>query len=537
MGAGSLEGMPRQAVEHLLHTARRHLDMEAAFLAELTDSDQIYQATSGADSFTIHEGGSLPRVGSYCQYVLESGEPWVVRDTEDDERARRLAITSAGGFGAYIGVPVHLPDGRPFGTLCCLSHMAKPDLGDREVAVLEALADTLAFHVAQLEDHAGRIAELEAHTEELTRAVRQSELRLGLFAEVIDASETPTLVIDPATLTIDFANAAAASLMGVAPHEAVDVPLWDLHPAWTEEEVRELLGPLTDGTAETVRSEQDPREGWPPLEVIAQVVTTASGDTMILWSALDITEHREVERRLERTAEREHAAAEQLRQLEQLRYGLLSAVSHELRTPLTAILGTVATLRERSVPAVVSDKLMERLAVNADRLNRLLTDLLDLNEFMHRTGRVQRERVRLDELVRGALDQLELDGPDPVLDLEPVEAEVAPSRFERVVLCLVTNAAIHSEEPEPVEIRLTRSDGGALLVVSDKGSGVAPEDREAVFRPFWQGETAPAHSPGVGIGLSVVAAFSELHGGRTWVEDATDGGAAFHVWFPLGTTD
>lgn len=180
---------------------------------------------------------------------------------------------------------------------------------------------------------------------------------------------------------------------------------------------------------------------------------------------------------------------------------------------------------------------MERLAVNAERLDRLLADLLDLNEFTHGMGRVRRERVRLDEFVRTALDGIELEGPDPVLDLEPVEAEVAPAKFERIVLSLVTNAVVHGDDRAPAEISLRRSEGGALLVVSDRGAGVDPGDQEAVFEPFWQGGTAPAHSPGVGIGLSLVGAFAELHGGRAWVEDAPGGGAAFHVWLPRRSSD
>ncbi len=528
--------LPRRAVEHLLQTARRHLGMEGAFLAEVTASEQIYRATSDAESFTILEGGSLPRVESYCQYVVESGEAWVVPDTGRDERARRLAITDAGEFGAYIGVPVVLPDGQPFGTLCCLSHEARPDLGDRDVAVLEALAETLAFHVTQLEERSERIAELEAHAGELTRAVRQSELWVGLFSEVTDASETPTLVLDPATLTIDFANEAASSLLGVPAHVAAGTAVWVHREGWTEEGVRGRLRPLLEGTAQTVRYEEDAGGDWPAVDVMAQRITPVDGNDLILWTARDITAQRAVERQLRRTVEREREATERLRRLDEVRDGFLSAISHELRTPLTAILGCVQTLREREgeLTEQVAEQLMERLAANAERLDRLVADLLDLNEFTGGAVRPVRERVRLDELVRAAVDALGGAGPPPVLELAPVEAEVAPAGFERVVTNLLDNATVHASGDEAPQVRLTASGGGALLVVSDRGAGVAPANRQDVFRPFWQGPTAPTHSPGVGIGLSLVAAFCELHGGRAWVEEPPGGGAAFHVWVPCG---
>lgn len=103
---------------------------------------------------------------------------------------------------------------------------------------------------------------------------------------------------------------------------------------------------------------------------------------------------------------------------------------------------------------------------------------------------LRHERVRLDELVRSAVEQVELEA-------------------------------------------LRRADGGALLVVADEGPGVPPEHHEAVFDPFWQGPTASTHRPGTGIGLSLVAAFTELHRGRYSVKAGPGGGAEFHVWVPL----
>ena len=525
--------LPRRAVEHLLQTARRHLGMQGAFLAELTENQQIYRATSEAESFTVLEGGSVPRVESYCQYVVDTGRAWVVRDTARNQRARRLAITAAGEFGAYIGVPVVLPDGTPFGTLCCLSHEARPDLGDRDVAVLEALAETLAFHVAQLEERSGRIADLEAHADDLGRAVRQSELWVGLFSEMTDASETPTLVLDPATLTIDFANAAASHLLGVPAHEAVGTAVWRHREDWTEQEARDRLRPLVDGSEESIRYEQDAGDGWPAIDVVAQRMALGDGDELILWTARDITSQREAEARLRRTAEREREANERLRRLDEVRDAFLSAVSHELRTPLTAVLGCVQTLHERELTPQVAEHLMQRLSVNAERLDRLITDLLDLNEFTGGAVQLERQQVRLDELVRAVVRGRDGQGPAPDLELAPVEAEVAPRRFERVVANLLANAAVHAAGERGPLVRLAASGGGALLVVTDRGTGVPAEHRQDVFQPFWQGPTAPAHSPGVGIGLSLVSAFSELHGGRTWVDDAPGGGAAFHVWIPV----
>jgi signal transduction histidine kinase len=71
-----------------------------------------------------------------------------------------------------------------------------------------------------------------------------------------------------------------------------------------------------------------------------------------------------------------------------------------------------------------------------------------------------------------------------------------------------------------------------LIVVEDAGAGIPPQLRAALFEPFRQGPDAPSHAPGVGIGLTLVARFAELHGGRAWVQDRPGGGASFRVLLP-----
>ena len=87
----------------------------------------------------------------------------------------------------------------------------------------------------------------------------------------------------------------------------------------------------------------------------------------------------------------------------------------------------------------------------------------------------------------------------------------------------------HTPPGSRIWIRVEPSDGGALLTVEDDGPGVPPELKAEIFEAFRRGPSTSEHSPGVGVGLSLVARFAELHGGRAWVDDRTGGGASFKV--------
>jgi len=118
------------------------------------------------------------------------------------------------------------------------------------------------------------------------------------------------------------------------------------------------------------------------------------------------------------------------------------------------------------------------------------------------------------------------------VEAEEVVLAVDTAKVERIVENLVVNTARHTPAGSGIWVRVRAQDGGVLIAVEDQGEGVPEELKEAIFEPFRQGPHRSRHSPGVGIGLSLVARFAELHGGRAWVEDRPGGGASFQVFLP-----
>jgi signal transduction histidine kinase len=249
----------------------------------------------------------------------------------------------------------------------------------------------------------------------------------------------------------------------------------------------------------------------------------------------DITEQREAREAMNVAFEQEREASRRLRALDEMKNTFLAAVSHELRTPLAAILGLALTLEreELELDPVESRELLRRLASNARKLNRLLSDLLDLDRLGRGILEPRRRPTDVAELVRQVIENSDAIDADRLrLDLEPVVAELDAAKVERIVENLVANAIRHTPAGAAIWIRTRSADGGVMVAVDDDGPGIPDDLRAAVFEPFRQVPGRNVHAPGVGIGLSLVARFAELHGGRAWVEPREGGGSSFRVLIP-----
>jgi signal transduction histidine kinase len=117
-------------------------------------------------------------------------------------------------------------------------------------------------------------------------------------------------------------------------------------------------------------------------------------------------------------------------------------------------------------------------------------------------------------------------------DLTSVTIPIDGAKVERIVENLLANTVRHTPATSTVWVSVREDARGVVIAVDDDGPGVAPDMADTIFEPFRQGPDAPQHSPGVGVGLTLVRRFAELHGGRAWVEPREGGGASFRVFLP-----
>jgi PAS domain S-box-containing protein len=238
----------------------------------------------------------------------------------------------------------------------------------------------------------------------------------------------------------------------------------------------------------------------------------------------DITERREAEERLVA--------------LDRLKNTLLHTLSHDLKEPLTAMLGAASTLErlDRELDPAERADLLRTLVERTRGMNELLTDLLDLDRLDRGIFEPRRFPVDLDSLVRTLVGRCDaLRGRRVEVLSEVCVANVDVTKVERMVENLLTNAGRHTPPGTRVWVRVWSNEAGATIAVEDDGPGVSDELKAAIFEPFRRGPDPL--EPGSGIGLSLVARFAELHGGRAWVEDREGGGASFRILLPEPASD
>ncbi len=230
--------------------------------------------------------------------------------------------------------------------------------------------------------------------------------------------------------------------------------------------------------------------------------------------------------------------AELLRATERLQTALLNSISHDLRTPLVSITGALSSLQEDDIELdeAARRSLVENAREEAERLNRLVGNLLDMTRIEAGALKVAREPCDVQDVIGAALEPLDDQLRNRPLTVNvPSDVPLVPLDFVLVVQVLVNlldNALKYSAPETPIEV-LARVDGTeAHIQVADRGVGIPSGDLERAFDKFYRVQQ-PGQVAGTGLGLSICKGIVEAHGGRIWANNRDGGGTVVTVALPL----
>lgn len=246
--------------------------------------------------------------------------------------------------------------------------------------------------------------------------------------------------------------------------------------------------------------------------------------------------------------ERRKMEADKLRELDQLKSSFFANISHEFRTPLTLILGPIEDFLAKQDFARHRE-ILQRMQRNAQRLQRLINQLLDLSKLEAGSARLNLKKIDINHFVKALVNsfsswaerteiKVQIKLPDQVM-----LGTLDPDKFEKILTNLVSNALKFTKPGGKIVVQAGIFDGKSLgknefleLKVSDNGIGISKELHEKIFDRFYQVDSSTTRGhEGTGIGLALTKDLVELHGGRIFLESEAGKGATFTVQIPLAS--
>jgi len=343
-------------------------------------------------------------------------------------------------------------------------------------------------------------------------------------AALLDGSADGVAVVDSDLRLVRF-NTAMADLCGLSPDalgsyapavlrfaSPAGEPLVDGH--------HPLAVAVADAAPSTldVRMRVDDAERW-VSGTFSPIRDGESGRVaLVLVTARDVTSRKETEA---------------------MQRDFVSIVSHELRTPLTAIKGFAKTLLQRDATLAADARREYLTTVNeqADRLARLVEDLLQVSRIDAKRLKIERDQIDLGVMVKDLANQFgeKWAGREILVEGDGAAPAYADRRkIEEVLINLIDNAVKYSTAPEPVTVRIRSGVDEIECTVEDHGFGIAPEDAKNLFQRFQRVSTPETRDiGGTGLGLYIVKGLIEAHGGHVWVDSVPGSGSTFGFTLPV----
>jgi PAS domain S-box-containing protein len=506
--------------EYLLEISRAmsaRLDLSSLLELTLKSAVEILAGQAGLITLRRNDGSFVPQasIGLPINAVPLFEPLW--RDLDSDRRGSgisdmslRLALASKAArvpLRQVVALPLELGEDVIGYIFIFRGRGAAFSSNDRQV--LGAFADQAAIAVQN------------------ARLYQQVNTERERLNAIIENSGDGVMIVNPYRI-IQTWNKALANMTGISAEVAIGRPCYEVLNLHTKQGVSvchtacPLVNPPEDGRlyAEGIHYRADGlaltlADNYSPQK------NEEGHTTQIIANVRDVT---------------------RLQEAEDLKQTLLSIISHELKTPVSIIKGYAGTLAREDADWD-QDTLADGLAVieeEADRLDRLITNLLEASRLQTGGFKLRLSYLDLADMAKTAVENLQATTDEHIFEVDfPPDYPPIRGDFERlreVLTNLIGNAIKYSPEGGLIKVGgMPGKNNTVRLYVSDEGIGISPADQERIFERLYRVDNRLARqAPGTGLGLFLVKAVVEAHGGQVWVESTPGKGSTFWVELPVG---
>lgn len=498
-----------------------HAEEGAILLVDAERDELVIQAALGAEE-PVPVGGvpsGLRPTDGLAGWIIQNRAAVVVDDVTADERW--VSTGADANRHSALGVPLIAGDevlGAMLLTDSRVGRFTPEQLSLVEAAGIQAAG---AIQNANLYDL------IRQQAERLGMMMREAQIEVAKQQSMLESIADGVLVAE-ASGAIVMANLPTARILGIPRAELMGKSVDDLYGAY---------GEAGDAWVRTLKSWADEPQALGPqsffrdrMETNGQVISIHASPVFAnnrYFGAIaifrDITKEAEIDR---------------------MKSEFVSTVSHELRTPMTSIKGYAdLILMGVAGPLNASQRpLLDVIKKNADRLQLLVNDLLDISRIETGKTKLSRQPLAMAPLIESVVNEhlrgrLQHEGKDIAVftDIEPSLplADADAEKVTRVLTNLIDNAVNYTPAGGQIHVRAWGNDRFVYVSVRDTGIGIAREDQERIFERFYRVEHDAVHAvPGTGLGLSIVKSLVDMHGGEMALDSQPGKGSTFTFSLP-----
>ncbi|MEN8240708.1 MAG: GAF domain-containing protein [Chloroflexota bacterium] len=486
-----LDDVLKRILEQVIHA----LKVEAATLGlvDQASGEVVFRASIGGAGDQVVGMRVKPGQG-IAGWVAQSAEAVIVSDAKSDPR-HFSEIDEETGYKtkALAAAPILL--------------------NEQVIGVIETLNPETAFSQADLVVLKG-IGSLAGTAIQHARLFEEAQVAHLRYRNLFERSVDPIFVTNLEGKIIE-ANNQAIELLGVESQAILHKNIHYFHQVdWKI--VGEDFSEMVNGKPLSYESALQPKEGDPiPIEVHLNKIYIESDERM-QWILHDISE---------------------VRELEDLRQDLSSMIYHDLRSPLGNVVSGLELIRTMVEPDPAVESVIEIANRSVDRVQRLVSSLLDTSRLQSGQGITSKQKTELSQLIIDSIGAIEANlgmgkyKLEMNLSDELLYAMIDADMIRRVIINLLENSMKFSREGSQLEIGVARKEEELQIWVSDQGLGISPEDQEMIFEKFSR-SAGVSKLQGLGLGLAFCKLAIEGHGGAIWVESNPGEGSTFTFTLP-----